>query len=191
MSICSEVVESEPLINSDELEEQAVDLYMYVKELGTLKYEAELRREDSLIQQSSHMQTAFSFMSAALFMAAPILIDNRGNQLSLNFFFAAFSSIVFFLLASLVAASLAQRRVLRRTFMSIPDIEAFVSSTYKQTLKRSAQLKQWVQVVGDVQVGLQKVNEKRVMLIRISMGSFFCSIGLIVLWYIVALIKML
>lgn len=191
MSICSEVVESEPLINSDGLEEQAVDLYMYVKELGTLKYEAELRREDSLIQQSSHMQTAFSFMSAALFMAAPILIDNRGNQLSLNFFFAAFSSIVFFLLASLVAASLAQRRVLRRTFMSIPDIEAFVSSTYKQTLKRSAQLKQWVQVVGDVQVGLQKVNEKRVMLIRISMGSFLGSIGLIVFWYIVALIKML
>ena len=191
MSICSEVVESEPLINSDELEEQAVDLYMYVKELGTLKYEAELRREDSLIQQSSHMQTAFSFMSAALFMAAPILIDNRGNQLSLNFFFAAFSSIVFFLLASLVAASLAQRRVLRRTFMSIPDIEAFVSSTYTQTLKRSAQLKQWVQVVGDVQVGLQKVNEKRVMLIRISMGSFLGSIGLIVFWYIVALIKML
>lgn len=191
MSICSEVVESEPLINSDELEEQAVDLYMYVKELGTLKYEAELRREDSLIQQSSHMQTAFSFMSAALFMAAPILIDNRGNQLSLNFFFAAFSSIVFFLLASLVAASLAQRRVLRPTFMSIPDIEAFVSSTYKQTLKRSAQLKQWVQVVGDVQVGLQKVNEKRVMLIRISMGSFLGSIGLIVFWYIVALIKML
>lgn len=191
MSICSEAVESEPLINSDELEEQAVNLYMYVKELGTLKYEAELRREDSLIQQSSHMQTAFSFMSAALFMAAPILIDNRGNQLSLNFFFAAFSSIVFFLLASLVAASLAQRRVLRPTFMSIPDIEAFVSSTYKQTLKRSAQLKQWVQVVGDVQVGLQKVNEKRVMLIRISMGSFLGSIGLIVFWYIVALIKML
>lgn len=191
MSICSEAVESEPLINSDELEEQAVNLYMYVKELGTLKYEAELRREDSLIQQSSHMQTAFSFMSAALFMAAPILIDNRDNQLSLNFFFAAFSSIVFFLLASLVAASLAQRRVLRPTFMSIPDIEAFVSSTYKQTLKRSAQLKQWVQVVGDVQVGLQKVNEKRVMLIRISMGSFLGSIGLIVFWYIVALIKML
>lgn len=75
--------------------------------------------------------------------------------------------------------------------MSIPDIEAFVSSTYKQTLKRSAQLKQWVQVVGDVQVGLQKVNEKRVMLIRISMGSFLGSIGLIVFWYIVALIKML
>lgn len=191
MSICSEAVESEPLINSDELEEQAVNLYMYVKELGTLKYEAELRREDSLIQQSSHMQTAFSFMSAALFMAAPILIDNRGNQLSLNFFFAAFSSIVFFLLASLVAASHAQRRVLRRTFMSIPDIEAFVSSTYKQTLRRSAQLKQWVQVVGDVQIGLQKVNEKRVKFIRISMGSFLGSIGLIVFWYIVALIKML
>lgn len=126
MNICSEAVESEPIIDNDELEEQAVNLYMYVKELGTLKYEAELRREDSLIQQSSHMQTAFSFMSAALFMAAPILIDNRGNQLSLDYFFAALSSIVFCLLVSLITASLAQRRVLKRTFMSIPEIEDFV-----------------------------------------------------------------
>lgn len=191
MNICSEAVESEPIIDNDELEEQAVNLYMYVKELGTLKYEAELRREDSLIQQSSHMQTAFSFMSAALFMAAPILIDNRGNQLSLDYFFAALSSIVFCLLVSLITASLAQRRVLKRTFMSIPEIEDFVSSTYKQTLKRSAQLKQWVQVVGDVQVSLQEVNEKRVKLIRISMGFFLGSICLIVFWYVVALIKML
>lgn len=191
MNICSEAVESEPIIDNDELEEQAVNLYMYVKELGTLKYEAELRREDSLIQQSSHMQTAFSFMSAALFMAAPILIDNRGNQLSLDYFFAALSSIVFCLLVSLITASLAQRRVLKRTFMSIPEIEDFVSSTYKQTLKRSAQLKQWVQVVGDVQVSLQEVNEKRVKLIRISMEFFFGSICLIVFWYVVALIKML
>ena len=191
MNICSGAVESEPLIDNDELDDQAANLYMYVKELGTLKYEAELRREDSLIQQSSHMQTVFSFMSAALFMAAPILIDNRGNQLSLDYFFAALSSIVFCLLVSLITASLAQRRVLKRTFMSIPEIENFVSSTYKQTLKRSAQLKQWVQVVGDVQVSLQEVNEKRVKLIRISMGFFFASICLIVFWYVVALIKML
>lgn len=190
MNICPEAIEAEPFDN-DELERQAVTLYTYVKELSSLKYEAELRREDSLIQQSSNMQTAFSFMSAALFMAAPILIDNRGEHLSLNFFFATFSSIVFCLLVSLITASLAQRRVLKRTFMSIPEIESFVSSTYEQTLKRSAQLKQWVQVVGDVQVSLQEVNEKRVKLIRISMGFFLGSIGLIVFWYVVAWIKML
>lgn len=119
MNICSETVESEPLIDNDELEDHAVNLYIYVKELATLKCETELRREDSLIQQSSHMQTAF-FMSAALFMAAPILIDNCGSQFSLNYFFAAFSSNVLRLLASPVAASLAQRHVLKRAFMNIP-----------------------------------------------------------------------
>lgn len=176
---------------ADVLEKQAISLYRHVQEISKMKYESELRREDSLIQQSSHMQTAFSFMTAALFMAAPILIDNRGEKLPLTFFLVAFSSIVLCLLISLVTASLAQRRVLKRTFMSIPEIEKFVSDTYADTLKESAQLKQWVQVVGDVQVGLQEVNDKRVMYIRASMISFFAAIAFIVIWYIIAISKLL
>ena len=43
--------------------------YRHIKELATLKYEAEEKREQGLIQQSSQMQTVFSFMTAALFMA--------------------------------------------------------------------------------------------------------------------------
>jgi len=70
----------------DEQEKQAIALYSHVKELGILKYEAELKREDSLIQQSSHMQTAFAFMSAAVFMLVPIILEYRGS-LSLIFFF--------------------------------------------------------------------------------------------------------
>ena len=99
--------------------------------------------------------------------------------------------IILFLLISLVTASLAQRRVLKKAFMSIPEIEKFVSDTYANTLKKSEQLKQWVQVVGDVQVSLQNANDNRVKLIRISMGSFFVSIAFIVLWYLIALSKML
>lgn len=175
----------------DLLEKQAVSLYRHVKELAQMKYESELRREDSLIQQSSHMQTAFSFITAAVFMAAPILIDNRGDNLSLGFFFVAFSTIIACMLVSLITASLAQRRFLKESFMNIPDIEQFVSDAYKQTLKESEQLKQWVQVVGDVQVSLEKVNNRRVKLIRISMFSFFVSIAFIVMWYFAALIKIL
>ena len=175
----------------DLLEKQAVSLYRHVKELAQMKYESELRREDSLIQQSSHMQTAFSFITAAVFMAAPILIDNRGDNLSLSFFFAAYSTVTACLLMSLITASLAQRRFLKESFMNIPDIEQFVSDTYKQTLKESEQLKQWVQVVGDVQVSLEKVNNRRVKLIRISMFSFFVSIAFIVMWYFAALMTIL
>ena len=175
---------------TDVLEQQSVSLYLHVKELSKLKYESELRREDSLIQQSSHMQTAFSFMTAALFMAAPIIIDNRGSRLSINFLLLVFSTIVAALLVSLVTASIAQARFKKKELLSIPQIEEFVSGTYEQTLKKSAQLKQWVQVIGDVQTDLERINNLRVKLILASMISFWVSVGLIVIWYIVALCKM-
>ena len=176
-----------PAVFPEELEKQAESLYSHVKDISSLKYESELRREDSLIQQSSHMQTAFSFMTAAVFMVFPILIENRG-EISLDFFFWAGSTITIALLASLVLASLAQRRVLKKTFMNIPEIEQFVSDTYLDTLSKAAQLKQWVQVVGEVQVSLDKANNSRVKLIQWSMRCFFLAIGLIVLWYIIGLI---
>lgn len=167
-------------------EEQADSLYSYVKELAKLKYDAELRREDSLIQQSSHMQTAFSFMTAAVFMATPILIDNRG-ELSLDFFLWSVSSIILALLSSLVLASLAQRRFLKRTLMNIPDIEESVSDSYSELLTSASQKKQWVQVLGDVQVDLDQKNSIRVKLIKASMCCFLVSIGLIVLWFIIGI----
>lgn len=176
-----------PAESSEELEKQAESLYSHVKDIASLKYESELRREDSLIQQSSHMQTAFSFMTAAVFMAFPILIEHRG-EISLDFFFWAGSTITIALLASLVLASLAQRRVLKKTFMNIPEIEQFVSDTYSDTLSRAAQIKQWVQVVGDVQVSLDDANNSRVKLIQWSLRCFFLAIGLIVVWYIIGLI---
>lgn len=171
-------------------EQQAVALYKHVKELGQLKYESELRREDSLIQQSSHMQTAFSFMTAAVFMALPIAIEYRGN-LSLDFFFVSASSIVFFLLLSLVLASLAQRRVKREALESVENLEKFVSDNWKQTLMESQQLKQWVNVIAKVQKSIAKANDERVIEIRLSMLSFFISIGMVIFWYIVAVCKMI
>lgn len=171
-------------------EQKAVALYTHVKELSQLKYESELRREDSLIQQSSHMQTAFSFMTAAVFMALPIAIEYRGN-LSLNFFFVSTSFIVFFLLLSLVLASLAQRRVKKQALDSVENLEKFVSCNWEQTLKKSQQLKQWVSVIAIVQNSIAKANDERVIEIRLSMLSFFISIGMVIFWYIVALCKML
>ena len=50
-----------------EQERQITAQYQYIKELATLKYDAEEKREQNLIQQSSQMQTAFSFMTAAVF----------------------------------------------------------------------------------------------------------------------------
>lgn len=75
-SLCQENSQQTEHIPNDEeqLEKQAISLYRHVKEISTLKYESELRREDSLIQQFGHMQAAFSFMTAAIFMATPIMM---------------------------------------------------------------------------------------------------------------------
>lgn len=175
---------------ADELEKQAIALYEYVKELSQIKYESELRREGSLIQQSSQMQTAFSFMTAAVFMAAPVIIEHRG-KLSLEFFLISFSIIVFFLFVSLVTASLAQVRRKYQGFLDIDNIENFVSEDWENLIKRSAQLQQWVRVIGKVQKDKACKNDIRVLYIRISMWSFFASIGSIVICFIIGIYKLL
>lgn len=78
-----------------EQERQITAQYQYIKELATLKYDAEEKREQNLIQQSSQMQTAFSFMTAAVFAATAICIEYRG-KLTLNFFLIAVSVVAFF-----------------------------------------------------------------------------------------------
>ncbi|WP_108775979.1 hypothetical protein [Lactimicrobium massiliense] len=173
-----------------EQEKQAVSLYKHVKELAQLKYDGELRREDSLIQQSSHMQTAFSFMTAAVFMALPIVIEHRG-VLTMNFLFISVSIMVGLLLVSLVMASIAQRRIKKKAPQNVSDLEKFVSDNWQDTLKESQQLKQWVDVVGEIQESTAKANDERVIFIRLSMGFFLASVAAIVICYIVALCKIL
>ena len=41
--------------------DKAAELYAFVKEYAQLKLEAETKRYESLIQQASNMQAAFSF----------------------------------------------------------------------------------------------------------------------------------
>ena len=85
-----------------QIEDQKISSqFHYIKELSLLKYDAEEKRELNLIQQSSQMQTAFSFMTAAVFMALPICIEYRG-VLSLKFFLVSSSIISVFLIASLI-----------------------------------------------------------------------------------------
>ena len=176
------------LSKEDILEQQAVTLYRHVKELSKLKYESELRREDSLIQQSSHMQTAFAFMTAALFMAVPIIFQYRG-LLPISFLVFAISTIVLCLLVSLLTASFAQNRMKYEAFPSIDIIEKFIDNNWKQSLKESQQLKQWIDLVSSVQKSKSTINERRVFLIRLSMWSFYLSIGFIVFWFVMAIIK--
>ena len=52
--------------------------------LSRLSYEAEEQREQSLINQSSQMATAFSFISAVILMLFPIITDTY-SEVSLRY----------------------------------------------------------------------------------------------------------
>jgi hypothetical protein len=169
------------------VDENAVTLYEYTKELAKIKYESELRREDSLIQQGSQMQTAFAFTTAAFFTAYPTIIEYRG-RISLNYLLWAAVTIVLALLLSLLFAALVQRRVLKETLMDIPEMENYIAEHYNELLNIDSQLKQWVVLIGKVQVNLAGINNRRVLYIRISMIFFFVALALIALWSIQGLI---
>ena len=82
----------------DTQQDIASTLYEYIASFDREIYANEERREDSLIQQATNMQTAFSFVSAAVFMVAQIAIDdNRRASLSLVFFFTVFFNHIRFL----------------------------------------------------------------------------------------------
>ena len=87
------------------------EMLLQIEQLVKAKYEEEVKREESLIAQSSNMQTVFSISSAALFMLLPTIIDAqyRGN-LNLNVIYFFVSIIAIFLISSLFFATIVQNR---------------------------------------------------------------------------------
>ena len=179
--------------SKDELEASKIESqYGYIKELSLMKYDAEEKRKQNLIQQSSQMQTGFSFMTAALFMAIPICIEHRG-VLSLTFFLVTASIICAFLIASLILASLAQWRWKTQALPDISVIRDSIinSNEWERLCIKHVQLAQLVDLIHQVQNHKATLNDRRVRLIMASMICFYLSVAAIVITFIIAIIMML
>lgn len=177
---------------SEETENLIISQYRHIKELAWLKYESEEKREQNLIQQSSQMQTAFSFMTAAIFMAVPICIEFRGS-LSLEFFLSLTAISVIFLVVSLVLASIAQWRWKTETFPDVNEIKDTIINNpewQKLTIEYN-QIDQWVDIIGKVQKLRATLNDRRVCLIMASMICFYCSIFSVVISFVIDISKIL
>lgn len=166
------------------------DCYEYIKYIAEVIYKDEQRREDSIIQQAGRMQTAFSFVIAAVFMATPVMVEYRGS-LTESFFFIAISSISFFLLVSLFFATMAQNRRKIEVFPTIEVICDKIENDYKLLLTIAARDKYLVKTYEKVHNSLEKSNNRRVLWVRLSMGAFYIALALCALWYIVAVIKII
>lgn len=170
------------------MDEIIVEKLQYLNEYAKFRYENELRREDSIIQQASQMQTAFSFVTAAMFMVAPIVIE-YSRKLSLTFFLIVFSSITIALLFSLLFATLAQNREISKNFADVSDFIKYVENNENDFEDENQRLKYIIDTYGDVQKDKAIINNKRVKFIRISMWMFYAALGLCAFWFIVAICK--
>ena len=171
---------------SDEINNLPEILYSYIADFDKEIYANEECREDSLIQQATNMQTAFSFVSAAVFMLAPIVIEYRG-KLPLEFFLIAFALISGLLLACLFCATMAQRRSKRNSFPTAKDFQGLVETDYTDFEAKSQREKYIAETYKELHESLASSNEKRVFWIQWSMRVFFITLGGCIAAFIIGL----
>ena len=167
----------------------AEELSQHLRELAQFKYDSEIRREDSLISQAGKMQSAFAFTSAALFMVATIAVEYKDTW-SYEFLLVIFSSITAALIASLVLATVAQRRVEREDIPDIEELYEFINENYEGLDTQAGRDVQWIKLLSKVQKEISRTNDNKVVLIKWSMRAFYIAIGLSLFWFIIGIIKM-
>lgn len=131
------------------------------------------------------MQTSFSFVTVAVLMILPIIISNC-STLPKKFFCISTCLILFFQFLSLVFASLSQWRWKINLFPDIDIISSIILSdiNWQNYSKKSYCIKQYLSLIDEVIKSKEKINNRRVKLIMISMICFYCSIFCIMLSFI-------
>ena len=159
--------------------------YRQILRISQMTMDNELRREDSLLIQASHMQTAFAFTTAAIFTVLPVCIEYKGS-LPYVFFYVWIAIIISFMLASLVCASMAQWRFKTKTYESVENIESAIlddlqCKKYVQDAYCDAQI---VKMLQDIYAKNNGINEKRVKFIIASMVCFSSALISILLCFV-------
>ena len=165
----------------------ADSVYSYIREYAMLKMQSELKREESLIQQATNMQSAFAFTTAALFMVASIIVDNKGG-LPNWYLILTFSTITLFLLLSLLFASMAQNRQLVESFDDIETVTKHIEENYEAYSTVAQREKAMSEIVSKVQKSRCESNDKRAKRIMLSMRFFYIALGLIAFWFLSGII---
>jgi anaerobic C4-dicarboxylate transporter len=167
---------------SSETDEDKRDNMMManIVDFGKFSYELEEKREQSLINQSSQMMTAFSIFSAALCMVLPYLFK-KNNELAIAL--PLCTSIVFALLiTSLIFALLAQWRY---KYKAMDDIDAFYRQIYcdlSNLYQKQAEFDmQWKHQIAIIHKSKKENNDKRSRDVVVSMWFFLGSVAAIVL----------
>lgn len=159
--------------------QKITETLQYLEEVSIRNYEAESERENSLLQQASNMQAAFSFISAGLFVIAQIVFDGDNNSsLSTTHSFMGFAFITFWLIISLVLATLVQRRQIRKkgrpsTIQLVQKIYDSYELMVEPFQRHAFMILEYEEMYDE----LHKINNKRAQLVKHSMWFFYIAIA--------------
>ncbi len=146
-------------------------------------FEFEEKREQSLINQSSLMITAFSFLAVAVLMIIPMVIDYLDVNKSNLFVCVAF--VMTFLIISMVCALFVQWRWKYKTLPSPKEIYEFCSCNKDDYSSEENCIKNTILTLEDVYQSKKIINDKRVKFIMLSICFFLISIFCIVISVII------
>lgn len=176
------------MTDKNEKKDMLVAKFEYLNEYAKIRFDSELRREEATIKQASQMQTAFSFVTAVLFMIASIVIE-YGKSLSLTFFLIVFATITTALLLSLLFATIAQNRKISKNFADISAFIEYMEKNEECFETEEQRLKYIIKAYGEIQEDKAEMNDKRINKIWISMIFFYIALALCAFWFIVAICK--
>ncbi len=165
---------------------EALDVNKIIKnaqEYAMLSFELEEKREQSLINQSSQMLTAFSIISVALLMLVPILTVSL-TKVSGSYILVCLGITLLLLIISMVVALFVQWRYKYNTLPSPMDIFNHCEENMDYFGSEAQRSKSWIETINPIWKAKHKVNDTRVVLITISMITFFCAVASIVISFV-------
>lgn len=175
--------------NEDDKNDESIkiELLKMIKEYAAFAYNEEVKREESIKIQASNMQSAFSFVVAALAMIAPVVIDNRGI-LSLSYLLIVFSSIFLALATSLLFATLSLKLMKNNFFAPILEQKDYIEENYEALSKEDSRIDYIIKYYDELHKSRRTSIEERIKYLNLSRIFFIVSLGLGAFWFIVSII---
>ena len=159
-----------------------------IVEFAKFSFTLEETREQSLLNQSSHMITAFSVTSAALLMAVPIILEHTSKPKHSIILLSA-GIVIALTVLSMVLAVISQWRFEYKTMITGEEIRKIIEDDKASYVYQAQYDYQWIDQLSIIQDRKKQNDDKRYRLINASMivfllaiiSLFVCS-GIIAYW---------
>lgn len=149
-----------------------------VVDFAKFSFELEEKREQSLINQSGQMLTAFSVVSAAILMAVPILIDC--TSVSDRIILISAGVTLAPMLLSMALALLSRWRFSYVTMVTGQELLQKIEANANNHVFQYQYDYQWLDQLANIQKSKKKNNDIRGILIYASMIVFFYAVASLV-----------